>query len=83
MTGLRLDQCGDLLTIAEYSAWARQSVKSTYNQLNRGGLLVPPFTIKPRPMWRRAALEAKLNDGTVLVRQRSDLARRRLRAVPA
>lgn len=79
MNGLRLEQCGDLLTIEEYSTWARQSVAATYKQIQRGSLLVPPFAIKPRPRWKRADLEAKLGQADVLVRQRSDRARKRLR----
>lgn len=79
MNGLRLDQCGDLLTIQEYAAWARQSVKSVYNALHRGGLLVQPFCLKPKPMWKRADLEAKLAQDDTFVRQRSERARRRLR----
>lgn len=78
--GLRLDRCGDLLTIEEYTQWARNgSIKTTYNQIHRGTCLVPPHAIKPKPVWRRADLQAWLDDGKVLVRQRSARARERMR----
>lgn len=78
--GLRLEHCGDLLTIEEYTRWARnESIKTTYNQLHRGGCLVGPHAIKPKPVWRRADLQAWLNDNTVIVRQRSARARKKMR----
>ena len=79
--GLRLEALGDLVTLAEYTAWARNgSIKTTYHQVARGACLVPPFAIKPKPLWRRADLQARLDQGSaVLVAQRSDRARRRLR----
>lgn len=81
MNGLRLEQCGDLLTVPEYSAWARQSVQTTYKQISRAKCLVPPFAIKPRPLWRRSDLEAKLKQPDVLVKQRSARARERMQIV--
>lgn len=83
MTGLRLDQCGDLLTVEQYSAWAQQSVKTTYNQMHRGSLLVSPFTLKPTPRWRRTDLEAALERRDLVTEQRKQRIRRRMGLVRA
>ena len=81
--GLRLDQRGDLLTIEEYTRWARNgSIKTTYNQLSRGKCLVAPHAIKPKPIWRRSDLEAWLGQGMeLLVAQRRARAKKRLQLV--
>lgn len=78
MTPLRLEHCGDLLSIQQYSDWCNDgSVKATYNQLHRGGLLVEPHTLKPRPMWKRTDCEANLQRNDLARHQRADRARKK------
>lgn len=81
--GIRLENCGDLLTLQEYSDWARQSAKTTFNQMYRGGLLVQPWSLKPKPVWRRADLEAALGRRDLVVEQRKQRVRRRMGLVRA
>lgn len=76
--GLRLTECGDLLTVEQYAAWAQQTVRATYNQVHRGSCLVPPFAIKPKPRWRRTDCEAILDRRDLAAQQRKTRLQRRL-----
>lgn len=75
---LRLEELGDNLTVDEYSQWARQSKNTTYQQLHYGGLLVQPFTLKPRPLWRNEDCRAVRERTDLVIRQRSARAKRKL-----
>ena len=75
---IRLEDCGDLLTAREYSAWARQNPATTYAQICRGTCLVPPFTVKPSPRWRRVDLEAAMARRDLVTQQRKERMKKRL-----
>ncbi len=76
--GIRLEQCGDLLTVQEYSAWVIQSANTTYQQVHSGSTLVRPFSLNPL-RWRRSDCEAKLAQRDVVIEQRKARAKRRMR----
>lgn len=68
----------DLLNVDEYTEWARNgSVQTTYNQISKGSCLVEPFSLKPRPLWRRADLEAALARRDLVAAQRKSRFKKR------
>lgn len=75
--GIRLADCGDLLTVQEYSAWMIQKPATTYAQLHDNSTLVKPWTLKPSPRWRRIDCEAALDRRDLVLTQRQDRARRK------
>lgn len=76
--GIRLEECGDNLTVEEYSAWMIQSPNTTYQQLHDGTTLVQPWTLKPKPLWRNTDCAATQARRDLVVQQRKDRVRRKM-----
>lgn len=81
--GIRLEACGDNLSVEEYSAWVIQSKNTTYQQLHAGTTLVHPWTLKPKPLWRRTDCEAQQGRRDLVVQQRKERVKKRLGLVRA
>lgn len=73
---LRLEDCGDFLTVKQYAAWTGKSIWTIYDQVRRGRCKVPPHSLKPLE-WSREACQRYL-DQPRLARDRAAQARARL-----
>jgi hypothetical protein len=75
---IRLEDCGDQLDVKTYSAWCLQSTGTTYRQLHDGTCLVPPFTLKPSPRWRRDDCQAAMARRDLVAQQRKERVKKQL-----
>lgn len=80
---VRMSEQGDQIDLQTYSDWCLQSPATTHAQIFSGSLLVQPFTLKPRPRWRRDDCLAKLNQRDLVVQQRKARAKKHLGLVKA
>ena len=78
---LRLDDCGDWLTIAQYCAWRGESRATVYAQVAKATCFVMPASLKPL-RWRRSDCAQRLAQAD-LIRDRQQRDRLRARLVKA
>ncbi len=62
---LRLDTCGDWLTLQQYSDWRGEAPKTVYAQIKRATCFVMPATLKPL-RWRRSDCEKAMGNADAL-----------------
>jgi len=77
---LRLEDCGDTLTLRQYCAWRGLSESTVRRQVRRGDCFVTPCKEKPHLEWRRVDCEHRLQTANV-VRERQQRAKAQLQAV--
>lgn len=73
---LRLDACGDFLTLAQYCAWRGEASSTVRRQIKLGTCFVVPCEERPRLKWRRADCEKRMASADV-VRARQQRAKTR------
>lgn len=71
---LRLDACGDFLTLREYCAWRGESERTVRRQLKTGTCFVQPCEEKPHIRWRTADCERRMQNANV-IRERQQRAK--------
>jgi hypothetical protein len=71
---LRLEDCGDFLSLAQYCAWRGEGIRTVRRQIRLGMCFVMPCEDRPRLRWRRTDCERRMEQADVL-RQRTQRAR--------
>lgn len=71
---LRLDDCGDFLTLQQYCRWRGESDTTVRRQVRRGDCFVTPCQEKPHLRWRRSDCERRMSTANV-VRERQQRAK--------
>ena len=74
---LRLETCGDFLSLREYCAWRGESERTVRRQLKAGTCFVMPCEEKPHLKWRTRDCERRMSTANI-VRDRQTRAKAHL-----
>lgn len=77
---LRLADCGDFLTLAEYCQWRGESETTVRRQVKAGTCFVQPCQEKPHLRWRTSDCERAMAKANIVI-ERQRRAKAALQAV--
>ena len=80
---LRLEDCGDFLSLAQYCDWRGEGRRTVFRQIKAGTAFVMPREERPRLKWWRSDCErAMANQNLTLQRKRTAQAKLQRPSMP-